>query len=98
MTEPFDLPDDLETLAVLSLDMRLSWNEPDPPIRIAAWRKWHEIRRREREMPRIDQAIAESSRPVLAFSSAPAVLPLPPHGQRELRRRLNLGTRLVVNL
>lgn len=101
MTSWDELPDDLESLARMSLDLRLSWDEPDNPTRLAAWRKWYELKRRERELPRCAAANRAAAPPPPLFGSETYVA-RPPRlslaEEQQLRRRLTGGTRLVVTL
>lgn len=100
-TEPIawsDLPDDLDTLARLSLDLRLSWDDPDPPERIAAWRKWYELKRRERELPRISTALEQPGPGRLDFGPDPDLPPMSSTERHQPHRRPTRGVRLVVTV
>lgn len=67
-----DLPDDRGQLWVLSQDYRLSWDEPEEPVTLAARAKLAELQRRDRALPLIRRALRR----------APAAPPLSGQGTR----------------
>lgn len=52
-----------DVLFILSQDLRTSWDEPEDPVAVEAWRLWHEQRRSETEILSILRAIAASPEP-----------------------------------
>jgi hypothetical protein len=61
------LPDDLDALAILSLDLRTSWSQPEDPWAVAAWRKWQAIKRWQRDLPLLrDHARVQTPPPAVA--------------------------------
>lgn len=55
-----------DTLFLLSLDLRTSWDEPPDPVQEASWRLWWAMERADREIPTVIRAIGRTRPPVLS--------------------------------
>jgi hypothetical protein len=54
-----------DTLFILSQDLRTSWDEPEDPRQVAAWRAWWAMERADREILPAIRAIGRAVPPVL---------------------------------